>query len=198
MLCQSSGPARSRYRRQASGQRPGSGGNGHARSGRIWLKRVARGSQPKEARARLHGEGKWGNRGKTSRARNVHLGDSRVAVIDSERHSRAWIMNAQADRLPISIANTDRALSPRPWPGERLWRLATMSMRDRSVSTSCCALPLGVGSISMETPPLSSTKRGCCRPARRITFSNSPNAMERRSSSRATHSSNNRWKRDRG
>ena len=39
-----------------------------------------------------------------------------------------------------------RALSPRPWPGERLWRLATMSMRDRSVSTSCCALPLGVGS----------------------------------------------------
>ena len=43
--------------------------------------------------------------------------------------------------LPISIANTDRASSPPPWPGARRWRWATMSMRARSASTSCCALP---------------------------------------------------------
>ena len=121
------------------------------------------------------GAGSPSSKGRQARARPRHCGPS-----------------------PISTANTDRALSPRPWPGARPWRLATMSMRGRSVSTSCCALPLGVGSGLTRIPPLSSTKRGCCRPARRITFSNSPNAMERRSSSRATHSSNNRWKRDRG
>ena len=137
------------------------------------------------------------------------LSEEQIAAIARLPHPRAGSPSSKARQarakprrsgpLPISIANTGRALSPRPWPGARRWRLATMSMRGRSVSTSCCALPLGVGSrLTMETPPLSSTKRGCCRPARRITFSNSPNAMERRSSSRATHSSNNRWKRDRG
>ena len=91
-----------------------------------------------------------------------------------------------------------RASSPPPWPGARRWHWATMSMRGRSASTSCCASPRGAGSRLTKTPPSSSTRRGCCRPARRITFSNSQNAMGRRSSSQATRSSSNRWKRDRG
>ena len=114
------------------------------------------------------------------------------------RERRAQARPRRCGPLPISTVNTGRTSSPPPWPGGQPWRWATTSMRGRSASTSCCALPRGAVSRSMETPPSSSTRRGCCRPARRITFSNSQNAMGRRSSSQATRSSSNRWKRDRG
>ena len=83
---------------------------------------------------------------------------------------------------PISTVNAGATSSPPPWPGARQWRLATMSMRGRSASTSCCASPRGAVSGSTRIPSSSLTKRGCCRPARCITFSSSPNAMGRRSS----------------
>ena len=118
----------------------------------------------------------------------------RVAIIEGRRDRARPRRSGQS---PISTVNTDEASSPPPWPGARQWRSATMSMRGRSASTSCCALPRGAASRSMATPPSSSTRRGCCRPAKHITFSICPSATGRRSCSQATRSSNSRWKRGR-
>ena len=90
-------------------------------------------------------------------------------------HGQSIIATAVAWRTAVALGND---VDARPFCVDKLLRLAARGGID----------------INMETPPLSSTKRGCCRPARRITFSNSPSAMERRSSSRATRNSNNRWR----
>ena len=105
--------------------------------------------------------------------RSVTSSGGRVAIIEGAAGSgKTTTLRPIAD---LYREHGSRASSPRPWPGARRWRLATMSMRDRSASTSCCALPRGAGSrLTMETPPLSSMKRGCCRPVRRIIFSSSP------------------------
>ena len=114
------------------------------------------------------------------------------------RERRARARPRHCGLSPISTVNTGTTSSPPPWPGARRWRLATTSMRGRSASTSCSASPRGAASRLTRTPPLSSTKRGCCRPARRITFSGSPSAMERRSYSPATPNNSNPLKLDRG
>ena len=66
----------------------------------------------------------------------------------SERHgAKITTPNNSNPLRPIADLyrqNTDRALSPPPWPGARRWRLATTSMRGRSASTNCCASPHGV------------------------------------------------------
>ena len=99
---------------------------------------------------------------------------------------------------PISTVKMGATSSPQPWHGARQSRLVTTSRRGRSASTSCCASPRGAGWRLTRIPPLSLTRRGCCRPARHITFSSSPSVMERRSSSRATHNNSNLLRRDRG
>ena len=118
--------------------------------------------------------------------------------LPSSREQRARARPRRCGPSPISTVNTGRTSSPPPWPGARRWHLATMSMRGRSASTSCCALPHGAGSRLTRTPPLSSTRRGCCRPARHITFSSYPNAMERRSYSRVTRNNSNPLRQGRG
>ena len=73
------------------------------------------------------------------------------------------------------------------WPSSK-GRLA------RARPRRCALSP--ISTVNMGTTS-SSTRRGCCRPARRITFSSSPSAMGRRSSLRATHNNSNRLKRGR-
>ena len=93
----------------------------------------------------------------------------------------------------------NRALSPQPWLGARRWRLATMSMRGRSASTSCCASPHGAASrLTRKYHHYRRRSRDAVDPAGASYSPSSPSAMERRSSSRATRNSNNPWKLDRG
>ena len=76
--------------------------------------------------------------------RSVTSSEGRVAIIEGAAGSgKTTTLRPIAD---LYREHGSRASSPPPWPGARRWRLATTSTRGRSVSTSCCASPLGAGS----------------------------------------------------
>ena len=93
-------------------------------------------------------------------------------------HGKSIIATAVAWRTAVALGNDVEA---RPFCVDKLLRLAAR------------------GALAIDRiPPLSSTRPGCCRPARPITFSGSPNATAPRSSLPATPGSSSRSKRDRG